>query len=133
MQYTDKERSAKYLEKAERSIRAAQLILDINCYPGFSASRSYFAMSYCVCALFEKNWSYFSSHEQLIDTFDRHFLQTEKLPKILGENLRKALALRLAGDYDPSMPVTAEDAQENLLRAKEFLAETERYLANLKN
>ncbi|XHR27834.1 MAG: HEPN domain-containing protein [Chthoniobacteraceae bacterium] len=127
-----KERAASFLKQAEASITASKHLLEQGDYPGFVVSRSYYSMFYCVTALMEEDGQRFSSHGQALGAFGRDYIRTQKLPARLHASLLKAFHLRSVGDYDPSQPLSIEEARESIKDAEEFLAETQHYFSNLK-
>ena len=122
-----KQNTAEYLTKAERSISASRQLLEQG-HPDFSASRSYYAIFYCVTALFEEEGRQFSSHAKIIGAFGYEYIRTGKLPQHLGTRVQKAFDLRSEGDYGLEFSVTEPEARETLQHAEEFLQEIRRYL-----
>ena len=108
------------LAQANDSLDAAKVLLD-NGYPGFSASRAYYAMFYAAEALLEKDGLAFSSHAAVIAEFGRRYAKTDVLPRELHRHLIEAQELRHAGDYGTRGGVEPEDAQEQMDRASRFI------------
>jgi len=123
-----KEESIKALvEKAERSLEAANLLFEKGNYD-FSVSRAYYTMFYCAEALlFAKDLS-FSKHSAVIAAFGKEFVKTGLLSKKLHKYLLEAFEDRLSGDYNIISTITKEKSEETLKRAVEFLKETKKYL-----
>lgn len=67
------------LRKARQSINAGRLLLDGG-YPGFAASRAYYAMFYMAQALLEGEGLAFSKHSAVIAAFGKHFVRTNRVP-----------------------------------------------------
>lgn len=116
------------LDKAHSSIAAARLLLD-NGFPSYCASRTYFAMFYAVEALLEGAGLSFSKHSAVIAAFGRHFALAGKVPVEFHRYLLEAQELRHDADYGQPDAVTAQDAQEQLERAKQFLVLAERLIS----
>ncbi|GAG33537.1 unnamed protein product [marine sediment metagenome] len=117
----------KLLEKADRSIEAADLLFSQNYYD-FAVSRAYYAMFYCTQAvLMSKNLS-FSKHSAVIATFGRDFIKTGIFNQELYKALRNAFEARQTGDYFTTEQISKERCQETIESAKSFISETESYL-----
>ncbi len=123
-----KEESIKALvEKAERSLKAANLLFEKGNYD-FSISRAYYTMFYCAEALlFAKDLS-FSKHSAVIAAFGKEFVKMGLLSKKFHKYILEAFEDRLSGDYDIISTITKEKNEETLKKAKEFLKETKKYL-----
>jgi uncharacterized protein (UPF0332 family) len=67
------------LENARDSITAARLLLGGG-FPGFAASRAYYAMFYVAEAFLEGEGLSFSKHSGVIAAFGQHFAHTGKVP-----------------------------------------------------
>ncbi len=127
-----KEQTIKALiKKAEKSLLAAKLLHEKG-YFSFSISRSYYCMFYCAEALLYSIGLSFSKHSGVIANFGKEFVKTGKMPEELHLYLREAFEMRNTGDYDV-VEVSAEDSQENIRRAEEFLRETKRFLEGGEN
>ena len=115
------------LEKAKRSIFAAEILFKEELYD-FSASRSYYAMFYVTEAiLLTKKLSY-SKHSAVISAFGKEFIKQAILPQHLHRYLRDAFKLRQAGDYGVSTAVNKEEAKRLIEQAKEFIDTIKDYL-----
>ncbi|GEM_PF-737024 len=88
------------LQEARDSVSAARVLLDAG-YPGYAASRAYYAMFYVAEALLEGEGMAFSKHSAVIAAFGRHFARTGKVPVEFHRYLIEASELRHAGDYGP--------------------------------
>ena len=67
------------LEQARDSVSAARLLLEGG-YPGFAASRAYYAMFYIAEAFLESEGRSFSRHAAVIAAFGQYFAHTGKVP-----------------------------------------------------
>jgi uncharacterized protein (UPF0332 family) len=94
-------------------------------YPDFAASRAYYAMFYVAQAFLEGEGLAYSKHSAVIAAFGQRFTRTNVLPVELHRYLIEAQAARHAGDYGELHSVTPDSAQEQVLRAGEFLAVAE--------
>jgi len=114
------------LQKSQRSLQAAKRLLEAKDYD-FAISRAYYAMFYSAqAALLSKELEY-SSHAAVVARFGEHFIKPDILPRKLGKALSKAFRLRMASDYDLSMP-SAVEAKSILSNAQEFIQTISRYL-----
>jgi len=118
------------LENARDSIAAARLLLDGG-FPGFAASRAYYAMFYVAEAFLEGEGLSFSKHSAVISAFGQHFGHAGKVPVEFHRHLLDAQDLRLAGDYDPSDAVTPQQAQDQINHAEQFLDVAEKVIGPL--
>jgi uncharacterized protein (UPF0332 family) len=118
------------LEEARDSLAAAKLLLTGG-YPGYSASRAYYAMFYIAEAFLEGEELAFSKHSAVIAAFGKHFAHPGKVPTELHRYLLEAQELRHAGDYGPRERVTHEQAVEQIARAEQFLKVAEGLLGPL--
>ena len=108
------------LQEARDSISAAKVLLDAG-YPGYAASRAYYAMFYLAEALLEGEGMAFSKHSAVIAAFGQHFARTGRTPTEFHRFLIESAELRHAGDYGPHASVTPDQAQEQIARAEQFL------------
>lgn len=115
------------LEEARGSLSAAKLLLDGG-YPGYAASRTYYAMFYVAEAFLEGEEMSFSKHSAVIAAFGRHFAHAGKVPVEFHRFLLEAQELRHRGDYGESRTVTPEQAHEQIVRAEQFLELAERLI-----
>jgi uncharacterized protein (UPF0332 family) len=115
------------IEKAERSIKAAEELLAKD-YFEFSVSRSYYAMLYCAQALLlSKNLS-FSKHSGVISGFGKELIKSGEIPEEFHQYLIQAFKERQKADYDAKVDITKEKAREVLEKAKRFLEQSQNSL-----
>lgn len=108
------------LLEARDSIAAAKLLVSGE-YPGYAASRAYYAMFYIAEAFLEGEGLSFSKHSAVISAFGREFARTGKVPPEFHRFLMEAQELRHSGDYGSRNEVNFEQAEEQIVRAGEFL------------
>lgn len=123
-----KEETAKLLEKGKAAIHAADVLLQAN-EMEFAAGRAYYAMLYVAKALLaEKGVRAGRKHSSVHALFGEHFAK----PGVLDSNFHRwlidAFDQRLLGDYEIEATITAEQVQETMRQAREFLGATQRYL-----
>lgn len=115
------------LEAARDSIRAAQLLVE-NGFPGYAASRAYYAMFYTAEAVLDTKGLSFSKHSAVIAAFGKEFAKPGIIPTEFHYYLREALDVRQSGDYGPRSLVTAPEALEQIERAETFLELVEDFM-----
>ena len=110
------------IEKANRYIRSAEILLQEGDYES-SVSRVYYAMLYCTQAvLLTKNMS-FSSHKGTISAFGEYFIKTGIFPKEMGKELNRAFEKRQLGDYEYTFVISEAEAKELLNNGREVQSE----------
>ena len=117
----------KLLAKARENVRAAKLLLSQE-FEDIAISRTYYAMFYVALAFLEGEGMSFKSHKGVLTAFGRDIAQTGKVPVEFGRMLRDAERLRNACDYNLDQTVSAEQAQEQISRAKRFLELADRLI-----
>lgn len=116
------------LDKARDSIGAAHLLHEGDYY-SVAVSRAYYAMFYCAKALLLKQGQSFSKHSAVIAAFGKEFAKTRQLDPQLHRHLLDAFRLRQSADYDQFVEISAEQTEEQIRRAREFLAAAANYLS----
>jgi uncharacterized protein (UPF0332 family) len=111
-------------QKARESLHAAELLRQEG-YLDFAVSRAYYAMFYAAEALLLDHGLSYSSHAAVIAAFGREFAKTKALDPKLHRYLIDAQDLRNLGDYGIGPGVAADQVQETLSWANEFLAAVE--------
>jgi uncharacterized protein (UPF0332 family) len=108
------------LEEARDSIAAAKLLLDGG-FPGYAASRAYYAMFYVAEAFLEGEGLSFSRHSAAIAAFGQRYAKEGKVPVEFHRYLLEAQELRHSGDYGPRGTVSPEVGRQQIERAEQFL------------
>lgn len=111
---------AALLEKAEKSLKAARVLLDEDLFD-FSASRAYYTMFYVVEALLLGEGLTFSKHSAVVAAFGKLFVKRGLVAKEFHRYLIEAEDSRNVGDYDIGPGLSREAASLQIERAKEFL------------
>ncbi|MGH7544863.1 MAG: HEPN domain-containing protein [Gemmatimonadota bacterium] len=122
-----KEASAKFLDKAARSIRAARRLLDGGDVE-FAVGRAYYAMFYVAEALLTERGLRFRKHGGVHGAFGEHFVKAGELDPKYHRWLLEAFNKRITADYGVDAVATRQDAEGLLAQADEFLREARRYL-----
>lgn len=113
------------IESARQSISAAEVLLASG-FPGYAASRVYYAMFYLAESLLEGEGLSFSKHSAVIAAFGKHFANTGKVPVEFHRYLLEAYELRHKGDYGEPGSVSADQARDQISRAEKMLEPIER-------
>jgi uncharacterized protein (UPF0332 family) len=118
------EAQTQLLALAAESLEAAKYLLEGG-YPGFAASRAYYAMFYAAEALLDGEGLAFSSHGAVPAAFGQHFARTGRLPARFHRALIQAFETRHKGDYDYADRVSSEEAGVQVGAAEEFVKAAE--------
>ena len=124
------EDQADLLVNARRSIRAARVLVNSG-FPGYAASRAYYAMFYIAEAFLEGEGKAFSKHSAVIAAFGRDFAHAGVVPVEFHRYLLTAQEARLNGDYANRPGATERAAREQISHAEEFLELAERLIGPL--
>ena len=108
------------LEKAERYMRSAQILIEEEDYDS-AASRAYYAMLYIAQSLLEQLGLSFSSHHAVISAYGQHFAKTGELDPAFHKALLIAFNQRQLGDYTIHSGIRREDVELLLRAARDFL------------
>jgi len=123
-----KEGTRQLLEKAERAIQAADVLLGA-AGAEFAAGRAYYAMFYIAEALLYDRDQTFSKHGALHAAYGKEFSKSGLLDPKFHRWLLNAFALRLQEDYDAETLVSTESVEEMLEQARTFLAAAQEFLS----
>ncbi len=122
-----KETTQKLLEKASRSVRAAELLAKEG-DAEFAIGRAYYAMFYGVQALLNEKALRFQRHSGVHNAFAEQFIKTGLIDKRYHRWLIAAFNKRITGDYGIEADLTAEDASLLIGQAHEFLTAAQQFL-----
>jgi len=126
-----KEESKKLLEKAQRSLRAAEILMREG-DAEFASGRAYYAMLHTAQALLREKDFRYRKHAGVHAAYGVHFAKTGILDSKFHRWLLDAFDQRLRGDYDFEPVIDAETAATMIRQAREFLQEARRYLEKTK-
>lgn len=115
------------LEMARERLHSSKVLLDDGSYKD-SIGRSYYAMFTSVRALLAMEGQDFSKHAGVIAYFQKEFIKTGKVDKKYSKYISQAFQIRNNTDYADFFIVSAQDAQEQYKKAKEFLEVIVKYL-----
>jgi uncharacterized protein (UPF0332 family) len=114
------EDQAELLLTARDSLKAAEVLLREG-FPGFAASRAYYAMFYVAEAFLEGEGLSYSKHSAVIAAFGDKFAHAGKVPTEFHRFLLEAQEARHDGDYGPRNAVSPQQARERIRHAGRFL------------
>lgn len=123
-----KEGTRQLLEKAERAIQAADVLLG-GTGAEFAAGRAYYAMFYTAEALLHERDQEFSKHGALHAAYGKEFAKSGLLDPKFHRWLINALDVRLQEDYGASTLVSADRVEEMLEQARTFLTAAREFLS----
>ena len=113
----------KYLAKAERALRAAQLLGQAGEIEG-ACNRAYYAMYDAAhAALLAQNRADYKTtktHSGLIAAFGLHIVSTDKISRELGRAFNEVEQLRLLADYTGE-EITSEQVSSAIKKAEAFV------------
>jgi uncharacterized protein (UPF0332 family) len=118
------------LLQARDSVSAARLLLQ-NGYPGYAASRAYYAMFYVAEAFLKTRELAFSKHSAVIAAFGREFANTGVVPIEFQGFLIKAQEMRHRGDYGSGDPVDVDTAAVQIEHAERFLEVAQQLIGSI--
>jgi len=123
-----KEGTRHLLEKAERAIQAADVLLT-TVGAEFAAGRAYYAMFYTAEALLHERDLKFSKHGALHAAYGKELTKSGLLDPKFHRWLLNAFDVRLQEDYDAETLVSGERVEEMLGQARMFLTAAREFLS----
>ncbi len=121
------EEISKLIEKAERSLEAAKVLLERGDYD-FAVSRAYYAMFYCAKAMLFTKRITTRKHSSTISLFIEKFVKSGEFSEELASYLIDAYRKRQIGDYDVFIIPTRNEAKDLINKAEAFIREARNYL-----
>ena len=118
----------KLLDKALRAVHATETLLRAG-DTEFAAGRAYYAMFYAAQALLNEKGLSFRKHGGVHAAFGERFVVTKLFDPKFHRWLLDAFDKRIQADYGVEAVVTAEDVEQMLSQAKEFVVQANRHLA----
>lgn len=120
------------LSSARQKIHAANILLEAGEYKD-SISRSYYAMFTGVRAILANEEIDFKKHSAVIGYFQREYVKSGKVATKYSKYLSGAFQIRNLCDYEDFFIAYKEDAEDQYVKAKEFVDMIEFYVEeNLK-
>jgi len=115
-----KEASAKFMEKAARSVAAADRLTQSG-DAEFAVGRAYYAMFYVAQALLNEKGLRFRKHGGVHGAFGEHFAKTGLLDQKYHRWLLEAFSKRVTGDYGVDTDLNSDDARIVIDQAQDLL------------
>lgn len=115
-----KEATAKFMEKAGRSLAAAERLTNTG-DAEFAVGRAYYAMFYVAEALLNEKGLRFRKHGGVHGAFGEHFAKTGLLDQKYHRWLLEAFSKRVTGDYGVDTDLNSDDARTVIDQAQDFL------------
>lgn len=122
-----KDEAAKCLDKADRTLRAAEVLLREGDYESASG-RGYYAMLHAAQALLRERDLRYRKHAGVHAAFGEHFAKTGLMDPKYHRWLLDAFDDRLRADYDIDASFDADSVTRRIEQAREFLAVVRRHL-----
>ena len=112
---------AKYwLEKADESLRAAQLSLTAD-MPSIAVNRLYYAVFYAASAFMAARGMDYGKHSAVQAAVHRNLIKTCLMPREMGQIYGRLFNARQDGDYKAFAIFEVEEVNEELAPATEFI------------
>lgn len=108
-------------------MRAAQLNLDNDFYTT-AVNRAYYAIFYAANALLATKKLARSKHSGVLAAFRQYFIKTRILASELSEIYGQVMDDRQEGDYEIITATSKEDAEIDILQARNFVDEVSAWL-----
>ena len=118
------------LDSSKERLESAQILLDTGKYKD-SIGRSYYAIFTAVKSVLAKDRIDFAKHAGVISYFQKEYIKTGVFDKKYSKYLQEAFQIRNNCDYDDFYIVAKADAEEQLIRAREYYDTIYEYLKNL--
>jgi uncharacterized protein (UPF0332 family) len=117
------------LTLAEEKLRAAGLLLEGGAWAD-AASRSYYAAFHAVSAALLSKGQAYSSHAQVLGSFNKAFIHPGTFPKEFTTLLTRLFEDRQTGDYDVLPGLTETEARQDVADARRIVEAVHRFLAS---
>jgi len=131
---TDRQTLFSYrLQQADVTLNDGKIMFAQGCSPQSVVNRAYYAVFYCVLALYLKTGilTKTSKHSGIIGIFDKEFIMTGKLEKANSQIFHSLFDDRQEFDYKEQAVATKDQAEMALQSAEVFLLSIKKYIADL--
>jgi len=122
-----KDEASKFLEKARRTLKAAELLLNEGDAES-AAGRSYYAMLHAAQALLRERDLRYRKHGAVHSAFGEHFAKTGELDPKFHRWLLDSFDERIRGDYDIDATFDLESVRKLIEQAREFIDAVHKFL-----
>jgi uncharacterized protein (UPF0332 family) len=116
-----------FFQRSYESLKSAEIMLKNECYSA-SINRSYYAVFYVARALLLKKGKNPKTHSGTIFEFGFEYIVNDKFDREVGKILSELEDDRGDADYNSAFESTEEIASSNLIDAKIFVEECEKFL-----
>lgn len=117
------------LALAEEKLRAAELLLEGGAWAD-AASRAYYAAFHAVSAALLSRGQAYSSHAQVLGSFNKTFVHPGTVPKEFTTFLTRLFEDRQTGDYDVLPGLTETEARQDAADARRIVDAVRRFLVS---
>lgn len=114
------------IETAKEDLKSAKLLRDANIYKGAN-NRAYYAVFHAINAVHGLNGVAYKRHKDAVANFNKAYVKTEIFPREIGRKIAGVEEIRHASDYDDFYIATAEEVDEQIVVAEEFIQMIEEY------
>lgn len=122
-----REETWKLLEKAERALRAAEVLVRTG-DAEFAAGRAYYAMLHTAQALLRQKDLRYRKHASVHSAYGEHFAKSGILDPKFHRWMLAAFSTRIKGDYDIDSEIDMDTATRTVEQARQFLDAAKAYL-----
>lgn len=114
------------IETAKSDLKAATILMREEEYRGAN-NRAYYAIYYAISAVHALDGKSYKRHKDTLANFNKDYVKTEIFSKNFGRKIAQAEEIRHASDYDDFYIATKENAEEQIMTAKELIEQIEFY------
>jgi uncharacterized protein (UPF0332 family) len=119
--------AASWLDKADQALADTATLLARGSVLG-GMNRCYYSMFYALLGLAAHDHTTLHKHSALISYFHREYVKPGRLPRDLGQSLKKAFENRSESDYRTTVAFGLDDVSGLLEQARRFVAEVKALL-----
>ncbi|NLO05273.1 MAG: HEPN domain-containing protein [candidate division WS1 bacterium] len=121
MNQVEREQAERFMARAQRTLDAADYELQGGFVPD-AISSSYYATLYAAKALLATRGLVAHRHSAVLRLLGREFVEPGDLGKENSRVIGVLLESRISADYDAAPPFTANEAEEHLAQARDFVS-----------
>lgn len=114
------------IESAKEDLKSAQILRDAEAYKGAN-NRAYYAIFHAINAVHGIKGVAYKRHKDYIANFNKEYIKTELFPREMGRKIAGVEEIRHVCDYDDFYITTAQEVDEQIAIAKEFIEMVEKY------
>lgn len=114
------------IETAKSDLKAATILMREEEYRGAN-NRAYYAIYHAISAVHALDGKSYKRHKDTLANFNKDYVKTGIFSKNFGRKIAQAEEIRHASDYDDFYIATKENAEEQIMTAKELIEQIEFY------